>query len=87
MTEAASRAWRRHFSKPAADLIQLAAVSLSGCDIKDIILRCFRRRKAGRISQPTVVAVLKELAEEEERRVGALAAALAERVAKRSEGC
>jgi len=79
-----SKAWRAHFSRPAADILQVAAC-LAGFDLQEVLLRCFRRSKAGRISEPTVCAVLQEIKDEEERRAEALAAEVIARVAKQQE--
>lgn len=89
----ASRAWRAHFSAPAADLLQIA-VTFAGFDLQAALLRCFKKSKAGRISEPTVEAVLQEMSDEAEgpaeasaRRAAAAAAFLAGRVALQPEGC
>lgn len=80
MTEAGS-AWRQHFSRPAADLLQICAC-LAGFDMKDILLRCFKRSRRGhRINEPTVLAVLQEISDEAEGKAEALARRLQAREA------
>ncbi len=75
----AGRAWRQHFSRPAAEILSLAAC-FAGFDLQEALLRCFKRSKAGRITEPTVCAVLQELSEEAERRDEALQAELLSRL-------
>lgn len=75
-----SNAWRQHFSRPAADLLQIVAC-LAGFDLKDVLLRCFKKSKAGRISEATVCAVLQEISDEAEGRSEALARRLQAREA------
>jgi hypothetical protein len=75
----ASQSWRQHFSRPAADILQIAAC-LAGFDMKDILLRCFKRSRRGqKVNEPTVLAVLQEIADEAEGKAEALARRLAER--------
>jgi hypothetical protein len=74
-----AQSWRQHFSKPAGDILQIAAC-LAGFDMKDILLRCFKRSRRGqKINEPTVLAVLQEIADETEGRAEALARRLAAR--------
>jgi hypothetical protein len=70
-----SQAWRQHFSKPAADILSVAAC-LAGFDLQAVLLRCFKRSRANRINEPTVLAVLQEISDEQERLAEELAQAL-----------
>lgn len=67
-----SQSWRQHFSKPAGDLIQLVSC-LAGYDMKEVLLRCFKKSKASKITEPTVCAVLQELSDEAEGKAEAVA--------------
>lgn len=51
--------WRRHFSQPAADLLQIQR-AFAGEDVfKRLLMACFQRRPhAVRINERTVLAVL-----------------------------
>lgn len=81
MSDDQSQAWRQHFSKPAGDLLQICAC-LAGFDMKEILLRCFKRSRRGqRINEPTVCAVLQELSDEAEGKAEALARRLQAREA------
>lgn len=84
MTDHAN-AWRQHFSKPAADLLQICAC-LAGFDIKEVLLRCFKRSKAGKITEPTLLAVLQEISDESEGKAEALARRLKAREAFMAKG-
>jgi hypothetical protein len=76
----AANAWRQHFSKPAADLIQIVSC-LGGYDLQQILLRCFRKSRRGlKVNEPTVLQVLQEMKDEEEDRAEALAKEIAARV-------
>ena len=56
--------WRQHFGSDAADVIAIAC-HWGGFDIKDVLMRCFKRaRRSTRISMPTVEAVLQEIRDE-----------------------
>lgn len=55
--------WREHFSQNAGDLLALQAAFLGTDWLKDALLRCFRRSRADKINERTVMAVLDELSE------------------------
>ena len=55
-------AWREHFSRNAADLIQIHRVFCGQSIAHRIMMECFKRSKrAQRINEATVCAVLSDL--------------------------
>ena len=70
--------WSDHFSANAADLLRIAG-ALAGFNIQEVLLRCFRRSRADRITTLTVEAVLQEIADESKAREDALIAEMEQR--------
>ena len=53
-------AWRQHFSREAGDLLQIIrwAEQLTPEEFRALLLCCFRRSRASRINERTVLRVL-----------------------------